>query len=125
LRDELRLEVLNASFPGSGAFGALKAHLLSPEYAAAPPKVLVWETLLWGWHKHPSLTEELRQVLPSVAGACATPVLTKQLQAPRAGETVLATGLTPLDLRGPESYLQLDTDDRALAEVTLELRYRG
>lgn len=125
LREALELEVLNASFPGSGVFGALKAYLLSPEYAAAPPKVLVWETLLRGWHKHPSLTEELRQVIPSVSGACATPVLTKHLRVPRAGETVLATGLTPLDLRGPKSYLQLDTDDRALTELTLELRYRG
>lgn len=124
LREALGLEVLNASFPGSGPLGALQAYLVSPEYEAAPAQVLLWETLYRGWHRSRGLINQLRQIIPSVSGGCAA-LPTQQLEAVRAGETVLATGLTPLDLRGPAAYVQLNLDDQALEAFVLELRYRG
>lgn len=125
LREALGREVLNASFPGSGPLGALQAYLVSPEYEAAPARVLLWETLYRGWHRSGGLINQLRQIIPSVSGGCTAPPLTQRLESLPAGETVLATALTPLDLRGPEAYVQLHLGDQALTNFVLELRYRG
>jgi len=125
LREELGLEVLNASFVGPGATGALQAYLLSEEYRAAPPEALVWETRFASWHHHPSLGAELRQVVPSVYGACSLPesLAHQRVKVLREGATPLLNGLGELGLQGSDVYLHLKFDDVTLVDFGLGLEH--
>ena len=120
LQAALGLEVLNVSFPGSGVYGSLDAYVRSPDFRQNPPVVLLWETLYMSWQKRPSLADELRQLLPSVYGACANPLARRKLKSLPKGWTKL---LDAPDVPAGGLYAQIVFDDRTLTNFEFRLRY--
>ena len=120
LQAALGLEVFNVSFPGSGVYGSLDAYLRSHDFRQNPPAVLLWETLYMSWQHRPSLAAELRQVLPSIYGACSNPLARREFEALPKGWTKL---LDAPDVLAGGLYAHLVLGDRTLTRFEFRLRY--
>ncbi len=120
LQASLGLEVLNVSFSGSGVYGSLDAYVRSNDFRQHPPVVLLWETLYMSWQHRPSLAAELRQVLPSIYGACSNPLARRKFEALPKGWTKL---LDVPDASADGLYAHLVFDDRTLTRFEFRLRY--
>ena len=120
LQAALGLEVLNVSFPGSGVYGSLDAYVRSSDFRQNPPMVLLWETLYISWQKRPSLADELRQLLPSIYGACSNPLARRKLGSLPKGWTKL---LDAPDVSAGGLYVHLVLDDRTLTHFAFRVRY--
>ena len=120
LQAALGLEVLNVSFPGSGVYGSLDAYLRSHDFRQNPPVVLLWETLYMSWQKRSSLADELRQLLPSIYGACSNPLARRKLEDLPKGWTKL---LDAPDASAGGFYAHLVLDDPTLTRFEFRLRY--
>ena len=120
LQAAIGLEVLNVSFPGSGVYGSLDAYVRSNDFRQNPPAVLLWETLYMSWQHRSSLADELRQLLPSVYGACSNPLARRKLESLPKGWTKL---LDAPDVLAGGLYAQLVFDDPTLTRFEFRLRY--
>jgi hypothetical protein len=112
LQDALSAEVLTSQIGGSGMLTALMAYLRSDAYIQATPRILVWEWIVTDLTVRraptPELSEQeaLDQLLPSIWGPCATPLLQ--------GSATLQEGVVPL--------VQAPTDgEPVLGELYLHL----
>lgn len=101
---------------------ALQSYLVDGAFAAAKPKLLVWEFPTFA----PAISEEeKRELLASVYGRCQTTPATAQIAEDFGGVIVANAGTAgePLDTRA--DYLQIEFGDLSVLEFGLTLEYGG
>lgn len=119
LREELGADVLNVGVDGGGYNTGILAWMDSVEGRAAAPRVIVWE---FSGRLAATLPHHFRQVVPTLAGICATPVAESTVTLGQR-ETLLAPA--PAGLRGAGTYAVVELSDPALVEFTAVFHLRG
>lgn len=129
LQQALGTEVLALHTDGGGPLGALDGYLRSPDWAAHPPPILVWELstgmLLQSFPgvPQPTVPDHFREIAGAVDGGCTDAEARWSTRVSLDGDRLLDVGPVPAGLRTADTTIQVVFDDASVPAARLELDY--
>jgi len=119
LRQAFGRDVLNAAVDGGGFDASILAYLESASFRQHPPRLLIWESMFEMSHNQPQV---YRQVLPTIAGQCAQPLIEQSLELQANASASMAIPAA-LNISGQSYYAVLTFSDLSLLHFGIELVY--
>lgn len=122
LKEALATDVLNMGVTAGGAFSALQSYLLSEDFKAHKPKLIVWELQAPTSRVFNNLAD-YRQLIPSVQAACTPETSVLSNTATLEGQSGVMLTNTNADIQGQDYFLALNIADTTLVKFSLTLKH--
>lgn len=123
LREALGVDVKNDSITGGSMRGAIGNYVLTGDYDAMKPKLIIWElSAHYGFEQR----SFFREIIPAVYGACSDEeAIAKSEGAITGKETKIFEGLGPKAMYSYDYYLVLELSDKEQREVKVAFNHMG